>query len=161
ARDENAAADNQPLAEDLFGLLAAGARTVVGIHHSPKQFAKETTMTLENVLRGSGDIGAMVATCFGVKQIDREQNIIHIENVKPRDFTPPLAFQLIGRPYIDETGDFKMLKRPGECGSLDEEQPELNKSNSSKHDTRTAQMALMRGWLDHEPGLTAPELREK
>jgi len=161
AHDENGAMDNQPLAEDLFALLAAGARTVVGAHHSPKSFAKESSMTLENVLRGSGDIGAMVATCFGVKQIDRDRNVIHVENVKPRDFTPPQPFQLVGRPHIDDTGDFHMLKRPGECGSLVDEQPELNKANSSKHETRTAQIALLKGWLEKEPSLTAPELREK
>jgi hypothetical protein len=161
SRDENGAMDNQPFAEDLFALLAAGAQTLVGLHHSPKTFVKETTMTLENVLRGSGDIGAMVATCFGVKQIDRDRNIVHVENVKPRDFTPPLPFQLIGRPYIDETGDFQMQKRPGECGSLADEQPDLNKNNSSKHDTRAAHMALVKKLDEEEPGLNSSEVRKR
>jgi hypothetical protein len=161
SRDENGAMDNQPFAEDLFALLAAGAHALVGLHHSPKTFVKETTMTLENVLRGSGDIGAMVATCFGVKQIDRDRNIVHVENVKPRDFTPPLPFQLIGRPYIDETGDFQMHKRPGECGSLADEQPDLNRSNSAKHDTRTAHLALVKEWDEKEPGLRASDLVER
>ncbi|MGH9684404.1 MAG: AAA family ATPase [Candidatus Acidiferrales bacterium] len=121
--NENEARDNQEgLATDIFNLLRAGARTVVGAHHSPKSFAKEDYMTLENVLRGSGDIGGMPATAWGIKQLDRDRNILHIQNIKPRDFQPCGPFQLIGGPYIDDEGNFRMHKKPGECGSLKEEQ---------------------------------------
>jgi len=48
----------------LFGLQRAGARIITGAHHSPNSFGKDTFMTLENVLRGSGDIGAMLVTCL-------------------------------------------------------------------------------------------------
>jgi hypothetical protein len=58
--DENSAAEQKVFAETLFGLQRAGARTITGAHHSPKSFGKDTIMTLENVLRGSGDIGAML-----------------------------------------------------------------------------------------------------
>src|SRR4029077_16858091 len=54
--DENSAAEQKLFADNLFGLQRAGARTVTGAHHSPKSFGKENFMTLENVLRGSGDI---------------------------------------------------------------------------------------------------------
>lgn len=82
--NENDAGDNQRgLATDFFALLGAGARTVVGAHHSPKPFSRENVMRLENVLRGSGDIGAMVSTAWGIKQLDADQNIIHVENIKP------------------------------------------------------------------------------
>jgi hypothetical protein len=81
-------------------------------HHSPKPFARENTMRLETILRGTGDIGAMVATCWGIKQLDSEENIIHVENVKPRDFQPPRPFQLIGRPHISDQGDFRLYKAP-------------------------------------------------
>src|SRR5208337_5571615 len=57
-------------------------------------FAKENRMTLENVLRGSGDVGAMLTTAWGVKQIDAASNILHIENIKPRDFQPCGPFQI-------------------------------------------------------------------
>ena len=43
-------------------------------HHSSKAFEKQTYMSLENVLRGSGDIGALCATCGGVKQVDGSAN---------------------------------------------------------------------------------------
>ncbi len=63
-------------------------------------------MTLENVLRGTADIGAMVATAWGVRQTDSTRNIIHIENIKPRDFEPCGPFEIIGRPYIEPRGRF-------------------------------------------------------
>ena len=43
-------------------------------HHSSKAFEMQTYMSLENVLRGSGDIGALCATCWGVKQVDGSAN---------------------------------------------------------------------------------------
>ena len=81
--DESSASDNQRgLAAGIFGLLQAGARTVIGAHHAPKTFDKATYMSLENVLRGSGDIGAMVGTAWGIKQMDPFTNLIHVENLK-------------------------------------------------------------------------------
>ncbi len=66
AKDENSSADNQVLAESCFNLLKAGARSVIGLHHAGKGFETKDRMTLENVLRGSGDIGAMLGACYGV-----------------------------------------------------------------------------------------------
>ena len=115
--DENAAVTKQRgLATDIFALLGAGARSVIGAHHSPKPFAHANVMHLENVLRGSGDIGAMLSTAWGIKQIDRDRNVIHVENVKARDFEPPLPFQIIGRPFIDRSEDLALFKRPGTVG---------------------------------------------
>ena len=120
--EENLASDNQQgLATHIFGLLSAGAKTVVGAHHAPKSFANQNVMTLENILRGSGDIGGMVATAWGVRQLDKQRNVLHIENVKPRDFQPCGPFQIIGKPYIDQDGDFRMHKKPGDCGTLAQE----------------------------------------
>lgn len=163
--EENSSGDNQRgLATDIFALLGAGARQVLGAHHSPKPFARETVMTLENVLRGSGDIGAMLSTAWGIKQIDAEQNIIHVENIKPRDFCPPPPFQLIGRPSINETGDFKMYKRPNDCGSLaDEQQPERDKGGApvQAREARAVNLALLRGWLEQTPDATSPQLAKQ
>src|SRR5262245_20089822 len=53
--DENSAAEQKIFADTLFGLQRAGARTITGAHHSPKSFGTQMSMTLENVLRGSGD----------------------------------------------------------------------------------------------------------
>jgi len=162
--DENSAGDNQRgLAKDIFALLGAGARSVIGAHHSPKPFAKESVMTLEGVLRGSGDVGAMLTTCWGIKQLNADQNIIHVQNVKPRDFQPCGPFQVIGRPWINETGDFRLHKRPGECGTLEEEQPDRN-TGGAPHESRqerARRVEMVREWLKAEPNQTAEELCER
>ena len=160
--EENSSGDNQRgLATDIFALLGAGARQVIGAHHSPKPFARETVMTLENVLRGSGDIGAMLSTAWGIKQIDTDQNIIHIENIKPRDFQPPGPFQLIGRPWINDTGDFRMHKKPNYCGTLaDESQPEREKGGASTQarEGKASNIQLLREWLKQDPKQTSEQL---
>jgi AAA domain/DnaB-like helicase N terminal domain len=115
---ENDVADTRPFADDLFRLLGAGARTIVGAHHSPKSFESADWMTLENLLRGSGDIGGMLCTCWGVRQVDTERNQLYIQNVKPRDFQPCLPFLLEARPHLDETGEFKMIAEPGTAGAM-------------------------------------------
>ncbi|MGC1485352.1 MAG: AAA family ATPase [Candidatus Acidiferrum sp.] len=158
--DENSAGDNQRgLATDIFALLGAGARSVGGAHHSPKPFVRENVLRLENVLRGSGDIGAMISTAWGIKQLDAAQNVIHIENIKPRDFQPPEPFQLIGRPYIDQTGDFVMHKDPGKCGYLmDEQQPDRSRGGAPESEKKQERIGMVSRWLDDEAGLNNHEL---
>lgn len=115
---ENEVESTRVFAENLFRLLNAGARSITGAHHSPKSFSNQDYMTLENILRGSGDIGAMLCTAWGVRQIDTVRNRIYVENVKPRDFEPCQPFILEGRPHIDQNGDFKMHSEPGTAGEL-------------------------------------------
>lgn len=118
---ENSSEDNN-LAESGFALLREGARSWWGAHHSPKSFLKATSMSLEEVLRGTGDFGAMLDTCYGIKQLDPERNLIHVECVKARDLDElPRPFEIEGRPWIDREGRFHMVKAPGECGFLGEE----------------------------------------
>src|ERR1700682_1458762 len=78
--EENSASDNQRgLARDICALLGAGARTVIAAHHAPKAFSEKSVMSLEAVLRGTGDIGATMCATFGVKQVDAAQNLLHVE----------------------------------------------------------------------------------
>ena len=162
ATDEsNSSEIAEGLSNDMLGLLRAGASSVVPLFHSPKSFAKESVMTLENMIRGSSEIGAVLATAWGIKQLDEATNTIHVENLKARDFEHCGPFQLAGRPYLDQTEDFRMLKTPDECGHLSDEQPELNKRNADLHDSRSANIALMREWLKKEPSLTSQELSQR
>lgn len=106
----------------------------------------------------------MCSTVWGVKQLDADSNILHVEPVKSRDFAPPEPFQLIGRPYIDECGDFRMHKRPSECGALmDEQQPERDKGGApaQAREARAANVALMRAWLAENPRQTSEELARR
>lgn len=162
--DENDASDNQQLAKDIFALLGAGARSVIAAHHSPKPFAKETVMTLENVLRGSGDIGAMLVTAWGVKQLDADSNLIHIQNIKPRDFQPCGPFQIIGRPHIDDRGDFVLYKRPGECGALADEQDssrDRGGAPSQAREARAANIELLRRFLAEDEKQSSEQLTRR
>jgi len=62
--EENSASDQRIFAQNLFSLLSAGARSVVGLHHAPKSFAEASYMTLENCLRGTSELGAMLSTAW-------------------------------------------------------------------------------------------------
>jgi hypothetical protein len=161
---ENDASDNQRgLGKRIFDLLRAGARSIVAAHHSPKAFAGADTMTLENMLRGTGDIGAVLSAAFGVKQLDAPQapqNILHIQNLKPRDFEPCPPFQIIGRPYIDREHDFRMYKKPGECRSLAEEKSKGGASPEAR-EQRAKNKETLRRLLQKEPKAKAKDLAKR
>jgi hypothetical protein len=126
-RDENSASENaEGLAKALFLLLKHGAKAVVFLHHAPKG-NKEDSMTLENMFRGTGDMGAMVDTAWGVrwddgrnnqakygneehKEQSQELTRLFVKNLKPRDIRPVPPFRIQGRPYIDTKGDFVVLE---------------------------------------------------
>jgi hypothetical protein len=75
-------------------------------------------MSLENILRGSGDLGAMLSAGWGLRQIESERNTIFVANTKARDFEPCLPFLLQGRPSLDEHGTFAMVEPPGKAQAL-------------------------------------------
>jgi DnaB-like helicase N terminal domain/AAA domain len=158
--DESSGTDiAEGLSNDFLDLLRADARSVVPLFHSPKSFVKERTMSLENMIRGSSEFGAVLATAWGIRQIDEATNTVHIQNLKPRDFEPCGPFQIVGRPYIDQAGQFQLLKRPGECGSLGEEAP--SDYNKEKHNEKTDRIAIVKAWLAEDPNLSSPEMVER
>jgi hypothetical protein len=101
---ENDAQDTRPFVRMLFSLLHTGVRSITGAHHAPKGFERENFMTLENILRGSGDIGAMLSTAWGVRQVDGARTALYVQNLKPRDFQPCQPFLLEGRPHLGQVG---------------------------------------------------------
>lgn len=127
--DENQALNNaQGLAAQLFNLMKHGADTVICMHHRSKASRDAEVMTLENVLRGSGDFGAMCDVVWGVEHdrgpkrkggwnedyIEESQGLtrLFLKCVKPRDMVPADPFRIQGRPYIDQKGDFVVLASP-------------------------------------------------
>lgn len=115
ADSENSSTENaNGMANDIFGLLRAGAQAVIGLHHSPKASANQPMMTLENVLRGTGDLGAMCDAVYGLQAKDQETTRLLVKCVKPRDFEAVNDFEIQGRPWIDQTGDFVMLTEESE-----------------------------------------------
>jgi hypothetical protein len=52
--------------------------------------------------------------------VDASRTALYVQNVKPRDFQPCAPFILEGRPHLDNTGHFLMIRKPGEAGELSE-----------------------------------------
>jgi len=85
--DENSAQDVRAFADSIFALLRDGAEAVILLHHSPKESGD--TMTLENAMRGSGDMGAFLACCWGTRLQDQQkpyESASFLSNLKQRDF---------------------------------------------------------------------------
>jgi hypothetical protein len=144
--DENAVQDQRVFARACFDLLREGAATLTALHHSPKSSGKENYMTLENILRGSGDLGAMAAACWGFRQVNKATNSIYVENVKARDFSACEPFILEGRPHLDATGEFKLTHKPGTAGKLNSHVASPGGRPAGKG--KLEALPLIAGWVD-------------
>jgi hypothetical protein len=161
--NENEAGDAaRGLSADILALIAAGAAAVVVLLHSPKSFETQSYMSLENMVRGSSELGAPFATGWGLRQLPGD--IAHIECIKHRDFDPRGPFQLLARPSIDETGDFALHRTPGNCGPLAEEIPDSMRNRNGSgasadaREARSAKKAMLRSMLAKNPNLTGAEI---
>jgi len=104
--DENSSAHVRAFADSIFALLRNGAEAVILLHHSPKDSGD--TMTLENAMRGSGDLGAFLASCWGTRLQDPNnpyESVSFLSNLKQRDFSatdfevtcgPDCRMQIVG-----------------------------------------------------------------
>ncbi len=122
AEDENSSTQNSLVADSDYLRSKDIGADLLFMHHSPKESKKATELTLENVLRGTGDFGAMADVVYGIR---RDENLyaygegpeeLDVVCVKPRDLlNPPLPFRVVlkrkpmdgGRPtsVINETQD--------------------------------------------------------
>ena len=120
---ENSATENaNGLASGLFALLNTGAQGIVGLHHRPKS-AAEQEMTLENVLRGTGDLGAMCDVVYGLRVADHDKLEVKVQCVKARDIDPVPPFHIQGRPYINTIGDFGVIFDPRDATAAAPKEP--------------------------------------
>jgi AAA domain/DnaB-like helicase N terminal domain len=156
-RDEADAIGARVLSDEFFNVLRGEARSVLALFHSPKAFQNGQTMTLASMIRGSSEFGAVLAAAWGVRQIDASTNMVHIENLKARDFEPCAPFELQGRPYIDTTGDFQLLHHPGDCARLEK----LQRLNEPKREEKGDRVNIVRTWLREDPAPTGPEMAER
>jgi len=86
--------DSDPLAikdvvDCLFGLQRNGALAEIVLHHSTKMNTEE--MSLSNMVRGGGDLGAFLTSCHATKMhVPGDFNSLsRFKNIKPRDFESP------------------------------------------------------------------------
>jgi hypothetical protein len=127
SKDENSAAENRSLVNDVIELRAAGAVAVIILHHAKKSTTeKREAMTLENMLRGTSDFGAMCDQAYGIRRDDHLYNHgagpteIEIVNLKDRERLGGLTSLTLAASYkkqgaicptsvIDETGNFRLV----------------------------------------------------
>ena len=126
--DENSSAENRILVANTNALRAAGALAIVLLHHATKAATeKREAMTLANMLRGTGDLGAMCDTAYGLRVDDHLYNHgngpmeIDLVNLKDRERSKGLLSTLrlaatymkpgvvFPASYIDETGNFRLV----------------------------------------------------
>lgn len=124
--DESSSQDARAFADSIFALLQGGAESVVMLHHSPKEAGD--VMTLENAMRGSGDLGAFLACCWGTRLQDPQrpyESASYLENLKQRDFEsqpfeatcgPDCRMRIVGDPAIQPA---KLQGRRGNKGNKD------------------------------------------
>ena len=87
--DENSSEDMRVFAENVFRLMRDGAAAVLVLHHSAKGTKESSELTLENAMRGSGELGAFVSSCWATRlqnPAEPYQSASYLTNVKQREF---------------------------------------------------------------------------
>lgn len=109
--DENSVKDVRVLTENILNLLSVGARSVWVAHHAPKGFENASSMTLQNMFRGSGEFGAALSNAYGLCTEDEATTKIRFHCISSRDLDELLPDMILqGRPYLFETGNFKVVE---------------------------------------------------
>jgi hypothetical protein len=105
--DENQSGDVKVLTENVLNLISVGARSVWVAHHAPKGFENASTMTLQNMFRGSGEFGAALTNAYGLCTEDEATTTIRFHCITGRDLDEPIAdLILVGRPHLKDIGNF-------------------------------------------------------
>ncbi len=157
ANDENSAAQNRLLVNDIIALRAAGAVSVIILHHAKKsQSEKREAMTLDNMLRGTSDFGAMCDQAYGIRMDEhlysRGAGPMEIElvNLKDRERLGGLTSirlaasykngdSIFPKSYIDETANFRPV---------------------DFKETRVRDEATLNSLVETSPMMSVPELHE-
>lgn len=140
-QDENSSSQNaQGLAKAVFALIHMGAQAVVCLHHRPKAGAGEAELTLENTLRGTGDLGAICDVVWGLQyekgsgdqyaKDSRKLVRLQVSCVKARDFVTPEDLRIQLSPFIDKIGDFAVLDGDPETTANEGRKNETEKLNA-------------------------------
>lgn len=104
--DESSSEHMRVFAESIFRLIRAGAISVLLLHHSTKGTKEAPELTLENAMRGSGELGAFLSSCWATRLQEparHHESESFLVNVKQRDFESK-AFNL--RSGKDEQGRY-------------------------------------------------------
>jgi hypothetical protein len=162
--DENSSKDVKVLTENVLNLLSSGARSLWVAHHAPKGFENASTMSLQNMFRGSGEYGAALSNAYGLCTEDEATTKIRFHCISGRDLDEPIPDMiLVGRPHLNNIGNFLVESTNAEPfkgrgstpgpkdpdrqakidfaksveGSLQEKADAVNEKFSSEHDKST------------------------
>ena len=131
--DENNSGEQRILSNKLLNLLGCAARSVWVAHHSPKAFKDVKDITTQNVLRGTSEFAAFPDIIFGVLKIDDEKARLYIKCTDARDDDEYLGdFEVELRPWIDDTGDLKLVVHPGQGTPLNKQRKHGRKDDPEK-----------------------------
>jgi hypothetical protein len=160
AEDENAAAQNKALVDQLLALRHAGATSIVGLHHSTKAMRKEG-MSLETVLRGTGDLAAMCDAVYGLIRDDKlyannaGPNEIDVRCFKPRDFDPPVPFRIAASRKAEKASLIGIA--PGVLSNIDQ-YADFVVIGGTDHETSNAER--LERLIQDDPALKLSELED-
>ena len=101
--DENSSEHMRVFAASVFRMTKLKAAAVLVLFHSSKGTKEASELTLENAMRGSGELGAFVTCCWATRLQDPEhpyESKSYLSNVKPRDFDAK-PFEVEGGDVVD------------------------------------------------------------
>jgi hypothetical protein len=157
ANDENSAAQNRLLVNDIMALRAAGAVCVIILHHAKKsQSTKREMMTLDNMLRGTSDFGAMCDQAYGIRMDEHLYNRgagpmeIELANLKDRERLGGLTSVRLAASY----------KNPGAIFPTSYIDEIGNFSPVNFKETRVRDEATLNSLVEANPTMTVAELSE-
>ena len=117
---ENESADLKVFSAEVMGLIGPGrAAAVLLLHHSGKGNNDAGELTLENSLRGSGEMGAFVAQCWATRlqdTNDKYKSASFLTMVKQREFEPEGNFEVESRGKLPNGHHDPRLWMKGEPG---------------------------------------------
>jgi len=152
---ENSAEDVAALAAKCFNVLAV-ARSVNFAAHTQKAFESLSAMS-QGMIRGSGDIAAFATNAYGVAQTDAKTNTVYVGHLFNRDLPEdPMPFVVVGRPWIDETGDFKLVDAA--AGPLSEHKKGGGKTGAPADPEKEKKLEFLR--LNFPENATGKEMAE-
>jgi hypothetical protein len=150
--DENSAKDMRIFSDMLFGLqrLQGPHGAIIILYHSPKTTKDAFELTLENCLRGSGELGASLTDCWGTRMQEPEKgwdSLNFISHVKVRDYAGPKDFEV----FCDKpTGIMSRVGNPDVAAVL------VSKKSGPKVDPEEVERA--HAYIKENPSMTVKQL---
>ncbi len=119
--DENSAEAMKGFSQLCFDIMKRGAAAMLVLYHSGKETKQASELSLENAMRGSGELGAAVSSCWATRLQDPEPTLARVTpsyllNVKQRDFES-VAFEATSGPdyrmrFVTGSEGVKIAARP-------------------------------------------------